>query len=305
MGSSSPIRVLVLGASGMLGHKLIQVLSASGEIDLHAAARRSLPVEALPPRITMHEAPDLGAGAEAVLRLVQAAAPDVIVNAVGAIKQRDLYSQTDDTYYINGVLPHLLAQLASSRDARVIHFSTDCVFRGDRGNYTEDDKPDVEDLYGRSKAIGEIDYGRHLTIRTSIVGFELSGHHGLLGWFLRQPRGSTLRGYTRAIFSGLPTIRLAQQVRGLIVQRNALHGLYHVASEPIAKFTLLAMINDALHLGHTLEPSDEPQIDRSLDDSRFRSATHSRRPGWSELVADLANDFSSGLYPRIYEQVYV
>ena len=298
-------RVLVLGATGMLGHKLVQVLAASDDLDVHAAARRPVADAWQAQRITFHAAPDLASGSHAVAQLIETCAPDVIVNAVGAIKQRDLYSHVDATYYINGVLPHLLAQFASMRNARVIHFSTDCVFQGDRGNYTEADRPDVEDLYGRSKAMGEIDYGPHLTIRTSIVGFELSGHQGLLGWFLRQPRGSKLAGYTKAIFSGLPTVYLARLVREVLIEESDLRGLYHVASEPIDKFTLLSMLNEALGLGHTLEPSAELRINRSLNDSRFRTATGTHRPAWSQLVPELAADYHSGCYPQIYEHAYV
>src|SRR5688500_12355328 len=182
-------RVLILGASGMLGHKLAHVLAQSEDLSVHAASRRPLPAPFNDANLSWHAAPDVAGGAAAIAPLLDDVKPDVIINAVGAIKQRDLYSQINETFFINGVLPHLLAQLAARHNARVIHFSTDCVFRGDRGNYSEADKPDVEDLYGRSKAMGELDYGSHLTIRTSIVGFELSGHLGLLGWFLKQRPG--------------------------------------------------------------------------------------------------------------------
>jgi dTDP-4-dehydrorhamnose reductase len=254
--------------------------------------------------VEYHAAPDFSEGAAAITPLIEQTAPDVIINAAGAIKQHDLYSAIDQTFFINGVLPHLLAQLAGPRGARVVHFSTDCVFKGDRGNYSEADKPDVEDLYGRSKAMGEIDYGSHLTIRTSIIGFELTGHFGLLGWFLKQPPGSNLKGFNKAIYSGLPTVTLARLVRDLIVSPLPLTGLYHVASEPIDKFTLLSMVNDALGLGHKLRPNEDLQIDRSLDDTRFRTTTNTKRPGWAELVRDLAEDFNNGSYPQIYRLLY-
>ncbi|HEU4455545.1 MAG TPA: sugar nucleotide-binding protein, partial [Longimicrobium sp.] len=230
---------------------------------------------------------------------LKAARPDVVVNAVGAIKQKDLYAAMDETFYLNAVLPHLLPLLAPQ--ARVIHVSTDCVFRGDRGGYTEADAPDAEDLYGRSKAAGEIGYGRHLTLRTSIIGFETSAAHlGLVSWFLSQPPGSTLRGFTRAIYSGLPTVTLARTIRGLITAGMPLSGLWQVASEPIDKFDLLRRLGERLGVGHTLVPDDTLRIDRSLDDARFRAATGTPRPGWDELVEELAADFLALPYGSVY-----
>jgi dTDP-4-dehydrorhamnose reductase len=224
----------------------------------------------------------------------------VVVNAVGAIKQKDLRAAVDETFFLNGSLPHLLALRNPNPDGRVLHFSTDCVFRGDRGGYTESDEPDALDLYGRSKACGEIGYGPHLTLRTSIVGWETGGHLGLLSWFLNQPPGAELRGFTRAVYSGLPTPTLSRTVHRLIRERPDLRGVYHVASEPITKHDLLERLNAALGLGHRIVPDDTLRLDRSLDDSRFRQATGTPRPGWDELVAELAGDLDSLPYRRLY-----
>jgi dTDP-4-dehydrorhamnose reductase len=291
--------VLVLGGTGMLGHKLVQVLSASPELRVHASVRREPLPELRLPGVTYHAGVDLLPGAKAVSSLLAATAPDIVLNAVGAIKQKDLYAAVDETYFVNGVLPHLLALLNPNPDGRVIHFSTDCVFRGDRGGYTESERPDVGDLYGRSKACGELDYARHLTLRTSIIGFELGGHLSLLGWFMRQPRASRLKGFSRAIYSGLPTVSLAHIVRALIEDGLPLSGLYHVASEPISKYELLCRLNEAFELGHQIEPDESVRIDRSLDDSRFRAATGTIRPGWDALVADLHADFHALPYAKL------
>ncbi|HEX8672554.1 MAG TPA: sugar nucleotide-binding protein, partial [Longimicrobium sp.] len=205
-------RVLVVGGTGMLGHKLVQLLGADPALDLHATVRRVPSPEFAGAHVTYHPDFDVAYGSTRVRELLEALRPDVVVNAVGAIKQKDLHSAVDETFYLNGAFPHLLALYG----ARLIHISTDCVFRGDRGGYTEDARPDAEDLYGRSKAMGEVDYGRHLTLRTSIIGPEISGHLGLLGWFFSQPRGSTLRGFTHAIYSGVPTVVLARTIHRLI-----------------------------------------------------------------------------------------
>ncbi len=291
-------RVLVVGGTGMLGHKLVQLLGADPALDLHATVRHIPPPE-YAGGATYHPGVDVAYGSTAVREVLEALRPDVVVNAVGAVKQKDLESAVDETFYLNGVFPHLLA--LHNPGGRLIHVSTDCVFRGDRGGYTEAERPDAEDLYGRSKAMGEVDYGRHLTLRTSIIGPEISGHLGLLGWFFSQPRGSTLRGFTHAIYSGLPTIVLGRTIHRLIRDGSPLAGIYHVASEPIDKHSLLQRLNEVLELGHTILPDDSLRIDRSLDDRRFRDATGTPRPAWDELVAEVVEDVRaySSVYPAL------
>lgn len=293
-------RVLVVGGTGMLGHKLVQVLAGDPQLDVHATVRTAPNPVFAAKGATYHAGVDLAGGSTPLERVVEVVQPVFVINAIGAIKQKDLRSSIDDTFFLNGSLPHLIPLLRSSGDIKVIHFSTDCVFKGDRGGYTEQHLPDVEDLYGRSKACGEIGYGRHLTLRTSIVGFELAGHLGLFSWFLRQPRGSTLRGFTRAIYSGLPTVTLSRTVLEIIRSRPELSGVYHVASEPIDKYELLSRLNETLDLGHVLVPDDTFRIDRSLDDTRFRTLTGTSRPVWGELMEEIAADYRSLPYDRVY-----
>jgi dTDP-4-dehydrorhamnose reductase len=293
-------KVLVVGGSGMLGHKLVQVLGEAGDFRVHATVRAPLAEAFRQPGATYHTGVDLGGGVGALRAVLEREAPDVVLNAVGAIKQKDLHSALEETFFLNASLPHLIALMNPNPDSRVVHFSTDCVFRGDQGGYTEADAPDVEDLYGRSKACGELDYGRHLTIRTSIIGFELSGHLSLLSWFLGQPRGSVLRGFRKAIYSGLPTCTLSGTVAHLLRDRPEVRGLYHVASEPIDKYSLLERVNRAFDLGHELVPDDEFLMDRSLDDSRFRSETGLARPDWDLLVEELLVDYESLPYREVY-----
>jgi dTDP-4-dehydrorhamnose reductase len=294
------IPVLIVGGTGMLGHKLVQVLGADAELEVHATVRRLPEVPFVVPSATYHEGVVLGPAQPRLAEVLRRVKPRVVINAVGAIKQRDLYAQMEETFYLNASLPHLIPFFDPEHDVRVIHFSTDCVFLGDRGGYTEADAPDALDLYGRSKACGEIDYGNHLTIRTSIIGFELASHLGLLGWFLRQPRGSQLQGYSKAIYSGLPTATLSRTVLDIVKHRPELRGLYHIASEPIDKLVLLERVNRRFDLGHSLTPNDAVRIDRSIDDTRFRTATGTARPGWDELVEELAEDFRAYPYDEVY-----
>lgn len=293
-------RVLILGGTGMLGHKLVQVLADAPGLELHATSRRD-PHRALAGLgATFHVGVELGTGTEELGRILEELRPDVVVNAVGVIKQQDPERHLERTFLLNASLPHLVPLLNPNKEGRVITFSTDCVFRGDRGNYSEADRPDAEDAYGRSKACGELLYGRHLTIRTSIVGFELTGFASLFSWLLRQPRGSVLRGYSRAWYSGLPTVSLSRLVRELLVNDTHLGGLYHVASEPITKLDLLRRLADALGLDVTFVPDETVAINRILDDREFRRIAGYPRPAWGELIKEMAVDFESLPYAECY-----
>jgi dTDP-4-dehydrorhamnose reductase len=295
--------VLVLGAGGMLGHKVVQTLAADAALEVHAASRRAVPPGFIPAGVASSTGVDLSAGSRPLRVLLERVRPDVIVNAIGAIKQKDLAATIDETFFLNASLPHLLPLLNPNPNGRVIHISTDCVFDGAKGAYREDDGPDAVDVYGRSKAVGEIGYGPHVTLRTSIIGFEITGHLGLLSWFLKQSPGSAVRGFTKAIFSGLPTVTLSRVIRDTITRHGDLSGLYHVASDPISKYALLGRVNEALDLGCRLEPDDRVKIDRSLDDTRFRQATGTIRPDWEALVDELRNDYLSAPYEPIYQEL--
>jgi dTDP-4-dehydrorhamnose reductase len=208
--------------------------------------------------------------------------PSVVVNCIGLVKQ---LAQADDPLSalpINALLPHRLARLCGLVGARFVHISTDCVFNGRKGSYLESDPSDAEDLYGRSKYLGEVAYPHSITLRTSIIGHELSSAHGLVGWFLAQE--GTVKGYRKAIFSGLPTVELSRIVRDVVLPQPELSGLYHVAAEPIAKYDLLQLVRDAYGKTIAIEPDDGVSIDRSLNAERFRKATGYVAPPWPELV---------------------
>ena len=211
--------------------------------------------------------------------------PDVVVNCIGLVKQ---LAQAEDPLVaipINALLPHRLARLCDLAGARLIHLSTDCVFDGSRSMYAESDCSDAKDLYGRSKYLGEVNYGNAVTLRTSIIGHELSSAHGLVNWFLSQQ--GEVKGYTRAIFSGLPTVELARVLRDFVITKSELRGMYHVSAEPISKFELLGLV--AQTYGKTIEitPDASVAIDRSLDSSRFRGVTGYAPPSWLNLVRDM------------------
>jgi dTDP-4-dehydrorhamnose reductase len=210
------------------------------------------------------------------------ARPDVVVNCVGLVKQ---LAEADDPLQavpINTLLPHRLARLCEVAGARLIHMSTDCVFSGQKGAYRESDFSDAKDLYGRTKYLGEVDYPHAVTLRTSIIGHELQSAHGLVGWFLSQQ--GRCKGYTRAIFSGVPTVVLARIIRDVVIPRRELRGVYHVAAKPISKYDLLKLVASVYGKEIEIVPDAKLAIDRSLDASRFREATGFVPPEWEEMI---------------------
>jgi dTDP-4-dehydrorhamnose reductase len=208
--------------------------------------------------------------------------PDVVVNCVGLVKQLADANDPLQAVPINTLLPHRLAALCQASGARLVHISTDCVFSGAKGNYLETDFPDAYDLYGRSKLLGEVDYPHAITLRTSIIGHELSGNRSLVNWFLAQQ--GAVKGFTRAIFSGLPTVELASVVRDVVLPRKELHGLYHVSAKPINKFDLLQLVAKVYRKNIEINPSEELVIDRSLNSDRFKEATGYAPPEWATLI---------------------
>lgn len=284
------MRVLVLGASGMLGHKLVQRFRR--DYETAGTIRDSAPDPALLGVLGAGLPLYCGVSGEDFDTISGAAGdfrPDVIVNAVGIIKQIKEAKAAIPSIRVNSLLPHELAALAEKRGARLIHFSTDCVFSGKGGNYTEEDAADARDLYGRSKLLGEVDGAGALTIRSSIVGRELRGHLSLIDWFLSQ-RGGRIKGYRRALYSGLTTNAMADLVAWLIAEHAGLSGLWHVSSEPISKYELLGIVNEVYGLGVYIEPDDAFFCDRRLDSSRFRRHTGWQPPSWPDMIRDMHAD---------------
>ena len=214
--------------------------------------------------------------------------PQTIINAVGIIKQRPGAKESIPSIEINSLFPHRLAVLCDDVGSRMLHLSTDCVFSGKKGMYREEDVPDAEDLYGRSKLLGEVDNPNCLTMRTSMIGRELSRKQSLLEWFLAQER--KIKGFKRAIFSGFTTIELSRIIEKIIVDYPEAGGLYHVSAEPISKFDLLSSVKNRLKLPTEIEPDEDFICDRSLDSTKFRQAFDYSPPSWKDMVDELCED---------------
>ncbi|MBV8033832.1 SDR family oxidoreductase [Roseateles sp.] len=282
--SSNKQRLLVLGASGMLGNAVLRVFAADPAYEVFGSVRSAGVIATLQAKAP---AAQFVAGADvesldSLTRLFAQVRPSLVVNCIGIVKQ---LAEADDPLTaipINALLPHRLARLAQVAGARLIHVSTDCVFTGAQGGYVETDPSDAQDLYGRSKLMGEVDYDNAVTLRTSIIGHELASAHGLVGWFLSQP--GPVRGFTRAVFSGLPTVELARVMKDFVAPHPALRGTWHVSADAIDKYNLLKLVAAEYGRSNDITPDDKLVIDRSLDSSRFRAATGYAPRAWPELV---------------------
>lgn len=285
-------KILILGGTGMLGHLLLRYLSVFPEYDVFATAR-SLP------GIRKHFPADLLArfhpGSvdanyfDSFIRALASIQPDIVINCIGIIKQLPLADDPLTAITVNALLPHRISLISRTAGARVIHVSTDCVFNGVKGMYTENDQSNAEDLYGRTKFLGEVRYPHCVTLRTSIIGHELKGRYGLIEWFLAQSQ--KVRGFRKAIYSGFPTIELARIIRDYVLPKPELSGVYHVASEPISKYDLLKLVAARYNKAIEIDPYDDFVQDRSLDSTVFRSATGYRPPSWDNLVEMMHSDF--------------
>jgi dTDP-4-dehydrorhamnose reductase len=283
------MKVLILGVTGMLGSTVFKMLQQDKSLTVYGTLRSVSGAEHFP--LDSHS--QLLANVDvldndSLISVMTAVKPDLVINCIGLIKQYADANSPLIALPINAMFPHRLANLCSLTNTRLIHISTDCVFSGRKGMYTEDDVSDAEDLYGKSKYIGELhDLTHSVTLRTSIIGHELNTSTSLVDWFLSQT--GQVKGYNEAIFSGLPTIELAIVIRDFVIPNANLHGLYHVSVEPIDKHSLLNLIADVYGKEIEIEADDKVQIDRSLDSTKFRQATGYEPPSWPKLIEKMHN----------------
>jgi len=226
---------------------------------------------------------------DSVVRALADAKPHAVINCIGIIKQLQAAKDPIISLTVNSLFPHRLANLCRASGIRLIHISTDCVFSGRKGGYVEADLSDAEDLYGRTKFLGEVDAPGCLTLRTSIIGRELKTKSGLIDWFLSN-RGGRVRGYQKAVYTGFTSIALANIIAGVLENHPHLSGLLQVSSDPITKFDLLTLVNETYSLNIQIEPEREIVCDRSLDCSRFRQATGFAPATWVEMITEMYRD---------------
>lgn len=281
------MKVMVLGASGMLGHEVARTLAEDFGHEVYGTVRNGAAVSRSSPSVATRLLVGVdvldGDGLVSAMARVR---PEVVINCIGLVKQLSEANDPLSALPINAMLPHRLVKLCALSNARLVHISTDCVYSGSKGSYVESDVSDAKDLYGKSKFIGEVSAVNAVTLRTSIVGHDLFGAtEGLVEWFLSQ--NQAVRGFTKAIFSGLTTRELALVIGRHVLTDPELHGLYHVSVDPISKFDLLSIINEIYGKLIDIEPDDGLVIDRSLDSSRFRDSTGYMPPSWRTLIEEM------------------
>lgn len=290
MSEPRKIRILIFGATGMLGATLFRAFSADEGLETFGTIRNAEGAKRFAPALRTSLISNVSLeGETGLLAAFSVAKPDVVVNCIGIIKQLANAKDHLESLAINSSLPHRLAKYSSMVGARLVHFSTDCVFSGKSGQYTENDFPDANDLYGRTKYLGEVNYDNAITLRTSIVGHELNSTNSLVDWFLSQ--SGEVKGYKKAIFSGLPTIEVARVVRDFVIPNSELRGLYHLSVDPINKYDLLRLVAETYGKDITILPDEELVIDRSLDSTRFRNATGFTSKTWPELIKDMHDEY--------------
>ena len=283
----------------MLGHTLFNEFFKNDDFEVYGTARSIQDIENF-----FH--PDsldrirTGVDAElfdTIIRAMASIQPDIVINCIGLIKQLPKANDPLSAITVNAQLPHRISLVCRTVNARLIHISTDCVFDGNKGNYTETDCSSANDLYGRTKFLGEVNYPHCLTIRTSIIGHEIKNHLGLVEWFLNNRK--TVNGFTNAIYSGFPTIELVKILSKWIIPNPDLQGLYHVASNPISKFDLLKKIACIYKKNIKINKHEEFRCDRSLDSTLFQDTTGYHPPHWSELIKKMNKNYRSA---KIYNE---
>lgn len=268
------MKFLVLGSSGMAGHVIALYLKERG-YDVTGFSRR--PVSYV--KNIRGDATDT----ELLSRIISQNSFDVVINAIGILNQ-DAEARKDAAVFLNAYLPHFLAKVTATMKTRVFHMSTDCVFKGNTGPYTETSIPDGETFYDRTKALGELKDSKNLTIRCSIVGPDThESGIGLFNWFMKQ-RG-TIKGYTKAIWTGLTTIELARTM--LLAAEFGATGLVNfVPNKNISKYDLLRLFNDAFRKGAlTIVPDEQVALDKTLIRTDF--SCPERNKDYEDQIKDM------------------
>lgn len=288
------MRILILGGTGMIGHVLFRQLSKRPEYDVHTTVRNYSVAKMYfsPEIVDKVRLDDVDAdNFDTIIRALASIQPDVVINCIGLIKQLPITNDPLSAITVNSQLPHRISMICRAAKVRMVHLSTDCIFNGKKGMYTEHDISDAEDIYGRTKYLGEVNYPHCITLRTSFIGHELKGKYGLVEWFLAQ--NEKIRGFTKAIYSGLPTIEIARIINDYVLPNPALNGVYHVSSAPISKYDLLKLIAAKYSKEIEIEPYENFIQDRSIDSKNFRSKTGYIPPSWSELITLMYDDYLS------------
>lgn len=267
-------KVLIVGASGMAGHMIYYYLKEQEKYDLYTSVfRNKLNNESI--ICDVRKESDL-------IRMIKSIKPNFIINAVGALI-KESKSCPSNAILLNSWFPHILSKISKEHNAKLIHISTDCVFSGKQGNYSVDDFRDADDVYGRSKALGELINDENVTIRTSVIGPELKKDgEGLLHWFLNQE--GEINGYANVFWSGVTTLELAKFINKII--KKFIPGIYQLSSEEkISKYELLRLLNDQFNKNIVINPQKEKIVDKSL--KTYYGVYDYKVPSYKDMIQEL------------------
>ena len=282
------MKILILGGDGMIGHKMVQVLGAQNhEIVISVREKRNLSLKSFSSKSKVFFNDFIK---ENALNFLDKVNPDVIINAIGVTIRRGVNDHVSNSIYINSYFPHQLANWAGIHNKRLIHFSTDCVFSGSEGSYSEDATPNALDYYGKTKGLGEVFSKNALTLRSSMIGPELFNKTELFEWVINN-KEKEINGFSRVIYSGVTTVYMARLVADLIENHKDLSGIYNIASNPISKFELLHLINDNFDLGLVINKDQSITSNKTLDPSKIDNELGIKSPSWNELIIELKKDY--------------
>jgi dTDP-4-dehydrorhamnose reductase len=282
------MKILILGGDGMIGHKMVQVLGAQNhEIVISIREKRALSLKSFSskPKVFFNDFLK-----DNIIDFLDKVNPDVIVNAIGVTIRRGAAENIADTIYLNSFFPHQLANWSDIHNKRLIHFSTDCVFSGFEGSYSEDSTPNALDYYGKTKGLGEVNSKSSLTIRSSMIGPELFNKTELFEWIINN-KEKEINGFLRVMYSGVTTVYMARLIADLIENHKNLSGIYNIASNPISKFELLHLINENFNLGLFINKDQSITSNKTLDASKIENELGIKSPSWNELIIELKKDY--------------
>ena len=282
------MKILILGGDGMIGHKMVQVLGAQNhEIVISVREKRDLSLKSFSSKSKVFFNDFIKDNA---LNFLDKVNPDVIINAIGVTIRRGVNDHVSNSIYINSYFPHQLANWAGIHNKRLIHFSTDCVFSGSEGSYSEDTNPNALDYYGKTKGLGEVFSKNAITLRSSMIGPELFNKTELFEWVINN-KEKEINGFSRVIYSGVTTVYMARLVADLIENHKDLSGIYNIASNPISKFELLHLINDNFDLGLVINKDQSIISNKTLDSSKIDNELGIKSSNWNELIIELKKDY--------------
>ena len=279
-------KILILGSTGLLGNSILKYLSVKSEFKCFGTIRKSSDKKKLKhiKNIKLYKVDfDKSSNLKKIFKRIK---PNIIINCIGVVKQVLNKNMNSEIIKVNSFLPHHLSELANENNKiRFIHFSTDCVFSGVKGNYSEEDIADAKDIYGVSKMLGEVNYTNCITLRTSIIGHELNTKYSLLNWFLSEKK--SIKGYKNAIFSGLTAPEIAKVLVKYVVPNKKLKGIYHLSGKPISKYDLLYILKKIYKKKIKIVPDLKIKINRSLNSNLFQKATGYKPQTWNKLIEEM------------------